>query len=194
MPHSWTHVVAVGASAGGLKAISTLIGALPADFAAPVVVAIHARETLSLAEILGRRARLPTEVVQNSTILKSGRIYVCPGGMQTYFTSERVMTTKEGLGERFTPSINILFESLSRALGSRAIGVVMSGMLNDGTDGVRKLAHEGARVFVQSPDEAEHASMPNHVIWDDEPMVVLPALEIAAELVEIVGTDRRAWS
>lgn len=194
MPHSWSHVVAVGASAGGLKAVSSLLAEIPANFAAPIVIAIHSRETVMLTEILGRRSRMPTELVRNATMLKSGRVYVCPGGLQTYFTSERVMVTQEGLGERFTPSINILFESLARTLGSRAIGVVMSGMLNDGTDGVRKLAQEGAQVFVQDPAEAEHASMPNNVIWDEEPVKILKAGEIARELCEIAGTQMQAWS
>ena len=194
MSHSWSHVVAIGASAGGLKAISTLLAALPSGFAAPVVVAIHSRETLMLADILARRSTLPTELVKNATVLKAGRIYVCPGGKQTYFTSERVMVTEEGLGERFTPSINILFESLARTVGARALGVVMSGMLNDGTDGARKLVQVGARIFVQDPAEAEHASMPNNVIWDEEPMTILPAREIAIELTEIVGSQMKVWS
>lgn len=188
MPHSWSHVVAIGASAGGLKAVSTLISGLPANFAAPVVVGIHARETILLTEILARRSLMTTELIGASAVLKSGRIYVCPGGMQTYFAAQRVVSTKEGLGERFTPSINILFESMAGIYGPKALGVVMSGMLNDGTDGARKLARAGGTIFVQTPSEADHDSMPRSVILDDEPISVLPALEIAEALVELVGT------
>lgn len=129
-----------------------------------------------------------TELIHDEALLRASHIYVCPGGMQSYFSDGRVIVTSEGLGERFTPSVNILFESMAREYGEHALAVVMSGMLNDGTQGALTLTRYGSSMFVQAPEEADHDSMPNNVILNDEPLEVLPAVQIAEALVRIVGT------
>ncbi|MEL6226323.1 MAG: chemotaxis protein CheB [Pseudomonadota bacterium] len=187
MPRTWSYVVAIGASAGGIKAVSSLIAGLPANFAAPVLVAIHSKETLQLPEILDRRSAMSAELLSHDSDLLAGRIYVCPGGKQSYFSGDRMTVSDDRQGDRFTPSVNMLFESMAREHGIHAIAVVMSGMLNDGVLGAQSLTRCGSKMFVQLPCEAEHDSMPNSVILNDEPLEVLPAAEIANALVRIAG-------
>lgn len=187
MTHNLGQVVAIGASAGGIEAVSKLVASLPSTFPAPVVVALHSRETLSFPTILDRSGPLPTKVVENDEVLAPGQIYVCPGGKQSYFEGNRLCVSENQMGERFCPSVDLLFESLAEVYGPRGIAVVMSGMLNDGTIGALKLNQMGATMLVQSPEEAQFESMPSSVILNDHPAGVLPAEALAAKLVDLVS-------
>ena len=185
---SFTHVVAIGASAGGIEAISDVVSHLPANFRAPVVAALHSRETLAFPDILDRCGPLPARVVNGEATLAPAKVFVCPGGKQSYFEGDRIIVTDDKMGLRFSPSVDVLFSSLAKVHGPRGIAVVMSGRLNDGTIGALLANQEGATTLVQSPDEARYEEMPSSVILNDHPDSVLPAAEIAERLVDLVGT------
>ena len=181
-----SRMIAIGASAGGVEAISKLIADLPADFAAPVVVALHSRRPTMLKDIFDRRSKLAVQEAKGAQTLSPGNIYVCPGGMQSYFARGRLVVSDRRLDERFEPSIDLLFRTLAEEYGPRGIAVVMSGMLDDGTEGATALHARGSTMLVQSPDEARHESMPTSVIRHDHPRSILTASGLARKLVDLV--------
>ena len=129
------------------------------------------------------------ELLIDGAKLQAGRIYVCPGGKQSYFAGDHIRVSIDRLGRRSTPSVNVLFESMAHENGADAIAVVMSGMLNDGVLGAQSLTRCGSKMFVQMPSEAEHDSMPKNVILNDEPLEILGASDIAHALVRIAGVS-----
>lgn len=179
------HVIAIGASAGGIEAICELVAGLPANLPAPVVFALHSRETLVLPRMIAQRTTLPVVLVETRMPLVPGTIYVCEGGMQTVFEGRDVVPIKDRLDERFAPSVDLLFRTLGEQHGKRGIAVVLSGMLDDGAAGALNLFSHGATVIVQDPDDAKYASMPESVIARDHPRAVLTATELAEKLVEL---------
>ena len=181
------HIVVIGASAGGIEAISALIERLPADFPVPVVVALHARAGNALAEIFGRATRLNVTVAASEQDLEPGHLYVCPGGGHSYFAGGKLVSQPVGDTERFRPSVDLLFKTMAEEYDDRGIAVVMSGMLDDGTKGADHVHEHGATMLVQSLDEAIYKSMPRSIIIHDHPSDVLDAVHLAERLIELVA-------
>lgn len=156
-------VVVIGASAGGIDALERLAGSLPADFAAPVVIAQHLDPTHEsrLVDILGRRTSLRVQLVTESTALSPGILYVVPAGDDVKITGERVTivprTKKSG---RAVPSIDALFKSAAEAYGDQAIAVILSGTGSDGPEGVNAIKQAGGTVIVQDPLSASFPALP----------------------------------
>ena len=147
---------------------------------------MHSGETRTLPDILGKSTHMTVQVVTDGTPLASGFVYVCPGGQDTYLADGFLRVTGKLSDPLFRPSINLLFESLARQYRHRAIAIVMSGMLNDGTEGALRVHEFGATMLVQTPDEASFESMPSSVIMNDHPRNILPASALADEVVRIV--------
>jgi len=186
-------IVAIGASAGGVEAVSDLLAALPNDLAAAVLVVVHRYppRTSSLESILSSKSRLRMAVPRQGERLKYG---VCFVG-----TPQRHLTIGPGprvqlLLDHFYRGHNIdaLFQSLARNAGSRTIGIVLSGLLKDGSHGLKAIKEAGGRAFVQSPEEATYRDMPENAIEHDGPVdLVAPVGRLASELVRIVGHTKR---
>lgn len=182
-------VVVVGASAGGLEAMLPIFARLPADTNAAVIVAQHSAEVGALPGIINRVAAMPARIIASGAIVAPRQIHVCPGGAQTTVEHGR-FHVEEGRGaHRFTPSVDLLFGSVARCYRERAIAVVLSGMLNDGVLGAQILNQFGARMIVQEPQEAKHASMPRSVIREDHPDAILPSEEIGPRLLSLIRSE-----
>ena len=85
MNTAFSHLVAIGASAGGLNALAAFLGALPDDFATPVVITLHSSETRALPNLLSERTSMEVKVATDKTPVACGCVYICPGGADTYF-------------------------------------------------------------------------------------------------------------
>ncbi|MGK6355542.1 chemotaxis protein CheB [Sphingomonas sp. DT-207] len=177
-------IVAIGASTGGIHALSQLLRAIPASFTVPVLVTQHLPPAFmpyfaAQLAVLGSR---PCAVASDRMRIQPGRIIVAPGDAHI-----RVMRTAEGVGIRLThekctsgcvPSVDPMFESVAEVFGSRALGVVLSGMGRDGTEGASRLADAGARIFVQDRDSSVVWGMPGSVANAGHASAVLPPDEI----------------
>ncbi|HEX5014340.1 MAG TPA: chemotaxis protein CheB, partial [Candidatus Limnocylindrales bacterium] len=154
-------LVAIGASAGGIDALSTVIAALPADFPLPVVIAQHLdpKRQSSLAEILGRHARLPVRIVEDQTRLTPGTVYVVPAGRDVEINDHEVRL-REARGAGPKPSVDRLLTSAAEALGDKLIAVILTGSGSDGAAGARDVKVAGGTVVVQDPKTASFPSMP----------------------------------
>jgi two-component system chemotaxis response regulator CheB len=155
-------IVVIGTSAGGLETLRTLTAALPADFPAPICIVMHmAPESPGvLHEILERSGRLPAVSVRKNERLAKGRIYVAPPDCHLVIEPGRVRPTKGPKENRFRPAIDPLFRSAAQVYGPAAIGVILTGNLDDGTAGLGTIKQLGGTAIVQDPADALYPSMP----------------------------------
>ncbi len=160
------HLVVIGASAGGIDPLRELVAALPADFPGAVAVVVHVspQSPGALRHILARAARLPCTSPVASEVLRAGTVYVAPPDYHLLVVPGRVCVTKGPKENRFRPAIDPLFRSAAQVFGPNAIGVVLSGNLDDGAAGLWAIKRMGGVAIVQSPAEAQFPSMPRSAL------------------------------
>ncbi len=156
-----SQLITVGASAGGVESLATLVSTLPTPFPAPIVIAQHLDPTRpsQLQEILARRTNLPVHSVVGHEPLEAGVIYVVPSNRHVTITDHHVGIDPEGTG-RPKPSIDLLFETAAAVFGEGLIAVVLSGLGSDGAAGARRVKEAGGTVVIQNPRTAPYPSMP----------------------------------
>jgi two-component system chemotaxis response regulator CheB len=157
-----THdIIVIGASAGGVEAISLLIAEFPRDLRAAVLVVLHlARGRSMLPEILSRAGRLPASHPEDGDSLEYGRVYVARPDHHLTLEPGRVRVVHGPTENGCRPAVDPLFRSAARIYGPRVIGVVLTGALDDGTAGLAAVKEAGGVAIVQDPDEAFAPSMP----------------------------------
>jgi two-component system, chemotaxis family, protein-glutamate methylesterase/glutaminase len=182
-----THdLIVIGASAGGVEAISTIVSELPRDLRAAVLVVLHlARGRSLLPEILSRSGRLPAVHPNDGERLQYGRIYVAPPDHHMTLERDVIRVTHGPTENGVRPAIDPLFRSAGRAFRTRVIGVVATGALDDGTAGLAAIKQAGGVAIVQDPDEAVAPSMPRSAIAAVNVDHVVPLREIAPLLTAL---------
>ena len=156
-------IVVIGGSAGGIYALRVLVAELPPKLAATLFIVIHtAPESPGLLpEILASSGPLPATQAEHGQPVLPGRIYVAPPNRHLLVDADGTLRLTGGPKEnRCRPAIDPLFRSAAQAFGSRVIGVLLSGGLDDGVAGLAAIKERGGFVVVQDPAEAEVASMP----------------------------------
>jgi two-component system, chemotaxis family, protein-glutamate methylesterase/glutaminase len=173
-------IVVIGGSAGGVQAISALVAALPVPFPAAVFVVLHMSPSNRsyLAEILRVQTSLPVHQARNGEPIQPGNIYVCPPDYHLLLRPGHVELSHGARENHHRPAVDVLFRSAARAYGTRVIGVVLTGWLNDGTAGLLAIRHGGGVAVIQDPSEAEAAAMPAaaHEIAGADHVVKLAAM------------------
>jgi two-component system chemotaxis response regulator CheB len=179
-------IVAIGASQGGVEALHTLISGLPADFPASVLVAIHIGAGPSLLpSILNDAGKLPASHACNGERMEPGHIYIAPADRHLLVNDGR-MELSHGPRENWTrPAIDPLFRSIAEAYREDAIGVILTGRLNDGTAGLYEIKRRGGIVIVQDPAEAEAPSMPKSALDNVEVDFCVPLRDISGVLARL---------
>lgn len=184
-------IVVLGGSAGSLEALSEVVRSFPEDMRASVFVVTHLspRQRSYLASILDRIGPLPAHQVADGDHFVPGHIYVATPDYHLTFVDDHVHLTRgprEGLQR---PSINVSFRSAATVFGPRVIGVVLSGMLDDGAAGLVEISRRGGITIVQDPKEAYFPSMPENALLDDDVMYKLKAAEIGAMVGRLVSGE-----
>jgi len=186
---SVTRVVVVGASSGGIDALTQLAAALPAEFPAAVCVVLHTSPQSPgvLDGILDRAGPLPARAVRGGERPRPGHIYVAPPDRHLVLEPNRLRLTKGPRENRFRPAIDPLFRSAAQVYGPAAVGVVLTGNLDDGTAGLWVIKQLGGVAIVQDPADAAYPAMPqsaiNHVRVDH----VVPLQAVAPLLARVVS-------
>jgi two-component system CheB/CheR fusion protein len=158
-------LVVIGASAGGIDALERIAGALPAEFAAPVVIAQHLDPSHAsmLDSILRQRTALKVLTVAGELPLESGTLYVVPAGANVEIADGKVVPLQGKRAAGPLPSIDVLFKSAAASFGDRTVGVILSGTGSDGPAGVLAIKEAGGTVVVQDPETATYPSLPSSI-------------------------------
>ena len=179
------NVIVVGASAGGIASLMSLVSRLPKDLEAAVAVAVHIPEESpsALPAILTRKGPLRAAHAEDGDPLVHGRIYVAPPGRHL-LVKRRALRAVNGPNEnRHRPAVDPLFRTAARSHGRRTIGVVLSGSLDDGTAGLISVKQYGGAALVQDPNDAMFGGMPTSAIENVAVDFVGNVASLAAELV-----------
>lgn len=190
-------IVLIGASAGGVEALQTLLAGLPSTLSAALLIVLHRSVHSSdvLVEVLQRVSSLPVSYPKDGDSIASGHIYLAPTDKHLLVEVEGDcdrMRLSSGPKERWQrPSIDLLFRSGAVAFGPRVIGIILSGYLNDGTAGLREVKDRGGIALVQSPEDALADPMPLSAIQHVTVDHVLPVAVMANEIVHLVQQSAR---
>jgi two-component system chemotaxis response regulator CheB len=161
------NLIVIGASAGGIKAIVKVIEGLTQTLDAAIMIVLHVSRKSSadnIVEIFQRHTTLKCNVAFDKMTIEEGNIYLAPPENHL-LVSDGVMLLNKGPEEnRHRPSIDALFRSAAVHHGNKVIGIVLTGMLDDGTSGMYAIKSCGGRCLVQNPSDAEYADMPLNVL------------------------------
>lgn len=159
-------LIVVGASAGGVEALRDFAAGLPADIPASVLVVLHlpAGGTSALPAILGRSGALPACSAKDGMPLTHARIYVGPPNHHLLVVDDSIALSHGPTENGRRPAIDALFRAAAIVGGPRVMGVLLSGVLDDGVAGLVAIAGRGGKVLVQDPDEALYPGMPRHAM------------------------------
>jgi two-component system chemotaxis response regulator CheB len=181
-------MVAVGASAGGLAALRTLMHGLPPEFELPVVVVQHrSRDSQHLCELLQECTPLNVNEVNDKEEVRDGCVYVAPPDYHLLVDGGSFALTVDEPVRFSRPSIDVTFLSVAAAYGPDAIGVVLTGANADGAAGLRRIREAGGAAVVQDPGTAEVHVMPRAALRAVPDACVLPVERIGPYLAAIRG-------
>lgn len=184
-------IIAVAASAGGVFALRRLLGALPGDLPASVVIVTHlpASGNSMLASVLARAGSLPAEFAKDGEVLKAGQVYVAPANRHLFVVDGTLRLSAGPRQNGLRPAADPLFFSAALAGGPRVIGVVLSGTLDDGAAGAAVIERHGGIVAVQDPAEADYDGMPRAALAATNQAFSGSVEEIAGFLVQMTGVE-----
>ena len=174
-------IIVVGASAGGVQALSKLVSDLRPNLPAAVFIVLHipANPPSLLPGILSRDSRLPVDHAVDGNKIERGKVYVAPPNRHLLIEKDHVRLVHGPKENLHRPSIDALFRSAARWAGPRVIGVVLTGARDDGRVGMRAIKQRGGIAIVQDPAEAPFPSMPLSVMQDVEVDYSVSLSEIA---------------
>jgi len=187
------YLVGIGASAGGLEALSTLIAVLPADLGISYVVLQHLSPThrSMMAQLLGRETAMAVVEAKDGMRPEPDTIYVAPASSNVILKDNHLVLIEGSREVTPRPSANIFLTSLAEDKTEDAIGVILSGTGNDGAAGLRDIKAAGGYTFAQDPKTAKYTGMPQSAIDTGCVDWVLPPDKIASEIAIIVRSHDR---
>ncbi|MBU7583622.1 MAG: chemotaxis protein CheB [Nostoc sp. TH1S01] len=184
-------LIVIGASAGGVEALTSLVEQLPTDLnaAVAVVLHVHSQSPGVMHYILNSAGKLPAFTAQDGAAIKTGQIYVAPPDHHLLVKPGYLQLTRGPKENHHRPAIDPLFRTAARAYGRRVIAVILTGMLDDGTAGLMAVKMRGGVAIVQNPDDAMYPGMPRSAVENVEDIdYILPLSEIPSILVDLANT------
>jgi two-component system, chemotaxis family, protein-glutamate methylesterase/glutaminase len=186
-------IIVIGASAGGIEALRTLMRELPQNLQAAVFVVVHIGHRASvLPLILSDAGVLPAIHPEDGQTIEQGMIYVAPPDQHLLIEDGHVHLSNGPKENRTRPAINPLFRSAALAYGPRVAGVILTGLLDDGVSGLWEIKRRGGIAIVQDPQEAAYPSMPYNAIEHVAVDHILRLAEMPLVLARLSGSDARA--
>lgn len=181
-------IVVIGASAGGLEAMLSLVARLPQDLPASLFLVLHQSPDWksALPQLLARSGPLPAAHPADGERIEPGRIYVAPNDHHMLLEAGCVRITRGPRENRFRPAVDPLFRSAAYIYGPRAVGVVLSGALDDGASGLYTVKLRGGTAIVQDPSDARVSAMPLNALQHTEADYTVPAAAMGDLLARVV--------
>jgi two-component system, chemotaxis family, protein-glutamate methylesterase/glutaminase len=161
------NLIVIGASAGGLSAINELLKRLPAQMDAAVIVVLHVSRKSNgkiIADTFQRHTSLICAIAATGKTIKKGHLYVAPPNNQLMVKAGNLIVNQGTHENKYRPSIDVLFRSAAVHYGNRVVGIILTGMLEDGTSGMYAIKKCGGICIVQDPVDAQHSDMPQSVM------------------------------
>ena len=185
-------IIVVGASAGGVIALTELVKALPSSLDASIFIVLHTSpySPSLLPKILSTAGTLNATHALDGQVFEKGKIYIAPPDHHLLLERGSRMVVKKGPKENlFRPSVDALFRSAAYVYGPRVIGIILSGLLDDGTSGMWTVKRSGGLTILQSPEEAQYSSMPMNVLQYVDVNYITTTREMGALLATLVLQD-----
>ncbi len=189
-------VVAVGSSTGGPAALQIILTRLPSDFPAAMVISQHMPRgfTGPMAERLDRMCQLRIKEAADGDAITRGTVYICPGGfhlgIKKHGEGEEITLREGRLTEKYIPSVDHMMSSVAEAYGPAAVGVILTGMGNDGKQGMLEIKKQGGYTIAESEETAVVFGMPGEAIKNGAVETILPLQEIPAQIIRIVNNPK----
>lgn len=184
-------VILMGASVGGITALSSIANTLPKDFPVPIVAVIRSSSISSneMDRMIQPFTDLPVHIIQANGEFKAGHIYLAPPDQQLVLVEKDRATLKTEF-ERTSvmKPVDCLFESAALTYRSSAIGVVLTGEDGDGTQGLKAIKAAGGVSIIQDPVNAKNPDMPSNALKDDHPDYCVPLDDLAELLIRLVSS------
>ncbi|WP_250038298.1 chemotaxis protein CheB [Paractinoplanes maris] len=183
------NLVVIGGSAGAIEVLQGIVGDLPADLPAAVLIVIHtaAHDSSGLVRVLDRCGPLPVTVAEHEAPLMPGNIYVAVPGRHLLVRAGKMLVSGAPKQNRARPSVDALFRSAARWRGPRTVAVQLSGSMDDGAVGLAAVEAAGGACIVQDPADALHPSMPRAALAVVPHAEMLPAKSIAFGIQALVS-------
>jgi len=193
MPNHGHDIIVIAASAGGVEALQELARGLPPDLPAAVFIVLHVPSSgpSMLPRILNNSGPLRAHHAVNGEAIERGRIYIAPPDYHLLVERERVRVVRGPRENRARPAADPLFRSAAYAYGTRVVGVVLSGALDDGTAGLAAIKRRGGLAVAQDPREALYSSMPRSAMENVALDHCLPVAGIAPLLAQLVSAPAK---
>jgi two-component system chemotaxis response regulator CheB len=180
--------IVIGASSGGVAALSKLCASLPGDLPASVLVVLHiGARTSHLPKILASSGPLPAKHAEDGEAALPGHIYVAPPDHHMLLEDGTIRLNRGPKENHTRPAVDPLFRSAALARGPRVIGIVLSGYLDDGTAGLHAIKRCGGMAMVQDPAEAQADSMPRSALQNVAVDYCLGMGRLASKLADLAG-------
>ncbi|HEY3730999.1 MAG TPA: chemotaxis protein CheB [Steroidobacteraceae bacterium] len=183
-------IVVIGTSAGGVQVLQELLRGLPDDFPGSIFIVAHLSPTRPsiLPQILDRATDLPVEAAQNGGRIRRGRVYVCVPDYHLTLKRDHMVLSRRGPRENgFRPAVDPLFRTAARAFGSRTVGLILTGGMDDGTLGLGIIKDFGGIAIAQDPEDAVFPNMPQSAIRHVNVDYVMPVASIPALLTRLAS-------
>lgn len=182
-------VLGIGISTGGPAALQEVFSRLPEGLPFPILIVQHMPPlfTKSLANRLNSLSPVNVKEAENMDLLQNGWAYIAPGGMQMTINKQGRIVISSEPNTLFKPSADVMFKSLGEIFGSHTVGIIMTGMGNDGTEGLRLISEKGGYVIAQTPESCVVAGMPGSVINSKIANEIVPLKDIPQVIRELAN-------
>jgi two-component system chemotaxis response regulator CheB len=187
------NVIVIGASAGGFPAVSKLLATFNENLNAAVFIVMHISKSSGADNIrltFQRHTRLTCRVARNGESIKKQQVYICPSDRHMLLDDGKILVQRGAYENHYRPSIDVLFRSAAATYGACVTGIILTGMLDDGTSGMWAIKRSGGICVVQDPEEAVFPSMPSSVINNMDVDYKLPIAEIGGVVTGLLA-DRQ---
>ncbi|WP_240414885.1 chemotaxis protein CheB [Paenibacillus periandrae] len=185
--------VVVGVSAGGLKALVTILAYLPADYHLPVIIVQHLLEGSDsfLVDYLNEQVSICVKEAADKETICPGYVYVAPPGYHLLIEDERLLSLSIDPKVNYSrPSIDVLFDSAAFVFQEKCLGIVLTGANRDGSEGLRHIKMNGGQAIIQDPATAEYNIMPLAAMSVVKADHILTLDEIGKYLLELQPSNR----
>ncbi|MEK6657464.1 MAG: chemotaxis response regulator protein-glutamate methylesterase [Nitrospirota bacterium] len=182
-------LVAIGSSTGGPPALQSIITVLPEKFPVAIAISQHMPSgfTRYFAERMDKNSKVEVKEAEEGDSVNKGRVLISPGGYHMTFKrkgdSIKVNLKKRSVSDLYTPSVDIMMASASEVFGNRVLGVILTGMGNDGKLGMREIKNKKGQTIAESEETAVVFGMPGEAIKDGSIDIILPLPKIAGEII-----------